>query len=888
MTHFETTIETFPKAGRFVTIKNNAAIKMRNEYRSLKHAKKTIVFLSVALALSLSALLSGCRRDSRQTEYEIKYEAIRPEWAAESPLPSPPDLIQNKFVDSVKYEGGYVWFGLKGFGLARLKPETGKWSLYDAGGAFKRLEIHDVEVIGDTVYIGTGGNGLLKLDTGSNRWSQAGPDIFEGLKSAVELLRIDNDLYVSGHSGLFVYSIDTNKLNKLHEGKFTGLAKADNKIFASLFSTESGLMMCVINPDAQQQNTECFVNKDFNLSGYVLVPEKSDLLISCPNGYLVYDTKKNGFKQVTQKTGLIDGFQTSRILKYQGGRLIVTSSGGLVFEDLKKNKWIFIDMEAGFPDFALTSINTDGKYLYFGSDQGIKIIGPDRFELMKSLAENKSDGSDEQSIRTGNAKSSSPWRRFTVRDGLLSNKIFSLITVSDDVWVGTDYTGLSRISPDDFSLKTFQPDAKSGKSDRSIGATTKMASDGNEIWHGGYGYFAVFDRKLEKWKDFFSFSDMPESANVEAILIDPDSVWIGVRKAGYITIDRNTKKQKTYLGDYMRFSPYMTFLIRARDSVWAGMDTGIRRFNASTGAFNHIGVDIFDVQTAQADGDVLWIGCRERTFPPGPNNSGVYRLDARTRHLVSFYDAGSVCGTHVNDLFVDGPNVWVATKQGLFKHSRLTGRWERFGKDSGLEATNITAITVNSDMLFLGSNQGVYAMPAIQFSSRKGRDAYTRAWKLYNDGRWPQAAHYFEKALDFADANRKEEILYRIARSHELNGNKQAAFDIYSALLKERPLLLLDMQSIYTDLRGYGRYISEAKHLCDRLKEGSYDKTYCKAFLARFEPSLKRYALNLERGEDFEGADKCWNIVAEITNDKTWRAEAKENIERLAGIAKRR
>ncbi len=881
--------ENIRKARKFVVFHKSEADQSLSEYLILNRRKTAIAMFSIAISLLSSMSLSGCRRDKKPAEYEIKYEAVRPEWAVEKPLPSPPDSIGNMYVDSVKFEGGCVWFGLRGFGLARLKPETGKWSIYDAGGAYKKLEIHDVEPVGDIVYIGTGGNGLLRLDTISNRWSHAGPDIFEGLKSAIELVRIKNDIYISGHSGFFAYDTASNRLQKLLDGKFSGLTYAEDRIIAS-YIKEEGLRLCLVNPNKRPLKPECFTKKETELAGFVLAPDGSETLISCYDGYLIYNAKNGSFKQVKQKTG-VESFQTSRIMKYRGGRLIVTTSGSLVFEDIEKDKWVFIDVETGLPDFALTSAITDGKNLYFGSDQGIRIIGPERFELMKSMAESK-DGADgaanEKSILTGGAKASSPWRRFTVRDGLLSDKIFSLITVSDEVWVGTDFNGLTRISIKDFSLKTFLPEEKAAGAKKTFRAVTKMASDGDEIWHGGYGYFAVFDRRLEKWTDYFILRDMPESANIEAILIDPDSTWIGVRKFGYITIDRNTKKQEPHQGDYMRFSPHMTFLIRARESVWAGMDTGIRKFNAATGAFNHVGVDLFDVQTAQADGDAMWIGCRERTFPPGPNNSGVYRFDTRTRHLVSYNDAGAVCGTHVNDLFVDGPNVWVATKQGIYKHSRLTGRWERFGKDCGLEANNITAVAVNSDMLFLGSNQGVYAMPTIQFSSQKGRDAYSKAWKLYNAGRWPQAAQSFKKALDFADDNKKEDLLYRLARSHEMNGDKETAYNIYESLLKKRPLLLLDMQSIYTDLFGYGNYIDEVRKICEETKEGAYDRKYCNAFLARSEPSLKRYALNLERGGNVEEAVRRWKIVADITADKTWRAEAKENISRLSDVAKKR
>ncbi len=888
MTRHDTNKTAHFEAGIFSEPRNRAAMKSveNNFFFKLNRASGIIIALTTALLLTAS--FSGCRRDKKPAEYEIKYEAVTPESDAESPVPSPPDSIKDMYVDSVKYEGGHVWFGLRSFGLARLNPKTGEWSLFDSGGAYKRLEILDVEAVGDIVYIGTGGNGLLKLDTLSNRWTSVGPDIFDGLKSAVELVKDGDDIYVSGHSGFFVYNIVSNKLEKLLDGKFSGLVSSKDRIIASHVK-EEGLRLCVVNPDIRPRKVECLIKKEFELAGFVAVMDGSDVLVSCFDGYLIFNSKNSSFKRIRQKTG-VESFQTSRIMKYQGGRLIVTTSGSLVFEDIEKDKWTFIDVETGLPDFALTSAVTDGKNLYFGSDQGIRIIGPERFELMKSMADNKGgEGSaaNEKSILTGGAKASSPWRRFTVRDGLLSDKVFSLTTVSDEVWVGTDFNGLSRISINDFSLKTYLPEDRAARTDKIFRAVTKMASEGDEIWHGGYGYYAVFDRKLEKWTDYVTLQDAPEHANVEAIMIDPDSIWIGVRKIGYLTIDRNTKKQRTFQGDYMRFSPFMTFIIRARDSVWAGMDTGLRKFNESSGAFNHVGVDIFDTQAAHSDGDTMWIGCRERTFPPGPNNSGVYRFDTRTRHLVSYNDAGCVCGTHVNDLFVDGPNVWVATKQGLYKHSRLTGRWERVGKESGLEASNINAVAVNSDMLFLGTNQGVFAMPTVQFSSRKGRESYAKAWKLYNVGRWPQAAQSFKKALDCADPGGKEDILYRIARSHELNGNKEAALDIYNSLLKTRPLLFLDMQSVYTDLRGYGPYINEVKQLCDKLKKGSKDKKYCETFLSRSEPSIQRYASNQERGGDIEGASRSWKIIAEITKDKFWRGEAEENSARLAAAKKR-
>ncbi|HOY62467.1 MAG TPA: hypothetical protein PK745_04740, partial [bacterium] len=250
---------------------------------------------SIAISLLSSMSLSGCRRDKKPAEYEIKYEAVRPEWAVEKPLPSPPDSIGNMYVDSVKFEGGCVWFGLRGFGLARLKPETGKWSIYDAGGAYKKLEIHDVEPVGDIVYIGTGGNGLLRLDTISNRWSHAGPDIFEGLKSAIELVRIKNDIYISGHSGFFAYDTASNRLQKLLDGKFSGLTYAEDRIIAS-YIKEEGLRLCLVNPNKRPLKPECFTKKETELAGFVLAPDGSETLISCYDGYLIYNAKNGSFK----------------------------------------------------------------------------------------------------------------------------------------------------------------------------------------------------------------------------------------------------------------------------------------------------------------------------------------------------------------------------------------------------------------------------------------------------------------------------------------------------------------------------------------------------------------------------------------------------------------
>jgi ligand-binding sensor domain-containing protein len=89
----------------------------------------------------------------------------------------------------------------------------------------------------------------------------------------------------------------------------------------------------------------------------------------------------------------------------------------------------------------------------------------------------------------------------------------------------------------------------------------------------------------------------------------------------------------------------------------------------------------------------------------GTYGGGLLRLDA-TGNWRRFADLRGPIEINPNAMAVTGKHVFAGTLSGgLLVYDRQAGRWTRF--EAGLPSMNVTALAVDADTLYIGTDNGV-------------------------------------------------------------------------------------------------------------------------------------------------------------------------------------
>jgi tetratricopeptide (TPR) repeat protein len=163
----------------------------------------------------------------------------------------------------------------------------------------------------------------------------------------------------------------------------------------------------------------------------------------------------------------------------------------------------------------------------------------------------------------------------------------------------------------------------------------------------------------------YRVSDGLPSNQIEAIVIDGDTLWIGTPK-GLAQVDVSISAES-----------------------WRLIADGVDLINTMfDGAIN--------VRTLAVDDAELWIGTL---------NHGVIRYDTFTRIPENYDTSGGFPHNQVNDIKILGDEVWIATFSGVVRFNRSKDEWAVFDKrNDGLPADDITALAVTSKAVWIGTS----------------------------------------------------------------------------------------------------------------------------------------------------------------------------------------
>ncbi|MFC1474683.1 tetratricopeptide repeat protein, partial [bacterium] len=465
-------------------------------------------------------------------------------------------------------------------------------------------------------------------------------------------------------------------------------------------------------------------------------------------------------------------------------------------------------------------------------------------------------------------------------DGLLNDKISAILPVGDSVWLGSHIFGLTKLSLTDLGIENFTYESSEKKVAYSA-ITSELVLDDNIIWYGGYGFHGRFNIADEEWMEPPQRIAEDFQHNIEALHVERDKVWMGVRKEGFRVLDRASGEWKRYQSSYLDISPFLTDIKRVGDTLFFSMDTGLKRYSEKNNSFRRVDVSVFDIESMSPDGSDLWLGSRERSMTAGSNNTGLYRYNTKTCHLTSFNTLPDSRGTHVNKVVTDGPFVWVASGQGLERFCRLTGEWDSYTFGESLATDDVYTLAISGNTLLFGTDNGLFIKTIRQFDSEEDAELYRQAWHAEKAGDSAGAAEIYSTLASVLPRKEADYILYRRARCLESAGNSARALAIYEKLLVDYPLLLADIETVYSSAHGMDTYLQKLQALESGYPEGSRERALCSAYLKNIDVSLKLLASRMERSGNKEKAIKYWKLVSRVTEKPDLKKEAQKKTRSL-------
>lgn len=825
------------------------------------------------LIISFSLLLCGCPKKV-ENEPEVKtlsYDIHRPEWIYSEGTQNIPLEIAGKKAMSAERCGDSVLYGIYGYGLAEYELNTESWKLTP-------IDVREVVVSGigcsdATIYAGISGHGIMEIDrrTGEKHIYVNGTGSEQN--RFLGLIYYEGKAWAPTEVGLYVYDVISKSYELIIDTRCMGITLAEGKI---ILATVERPGRTILEYDALSAKEERRIKIPGEVRVYGAVHYENGILyLLSNNGITLFNTEDASYQ-------FYDGYEylgksrIGRIAVYEGYIVCGTDNGILVL-DLNETKWTLMGVGSGIPAGMQSSIASVGGYLFLASDTGPFALSRETFKQAMFLAEPHAavagEGGNSRGEISRETSSLSKWININERDGLLNNSVYSLIMTRDDVWVGTSISGLNRISLEDYSVKTYMMEGNTEKG--LYHPVAELQKYGDSIFHAGYTFYGEFSIEKEDWVKPVRVFSLDKPLDSEGLYVDEDGVVMAVRKEGLRFRKRDSEEWEIIDASYLNTSPFMTDITRVRGTYYISMDAGVQKFNLEKKLFRYLETGLLDIKSLAADGSSLWIGAKERNVPLGPQNTGLYRYNIYSGNLVEYRLLPDMDATHINDIEVDGPLVWVASEQGLFRLNRLTGEWTSYAGLPEIPPGKVTAVSVFADSIAVGTDAGVFIKKIFLFQNNEMRDIYRKAWELEKAGKYQSAEKLYAELEDTVGESMKGYLEFRRADCLYNDGSYQAAKVMYEYLLEENPLLIADLENLFVETYEYDTYVRALLKEEEVIGEDAAQKKYCEIHLRNVPSSLVKVAARMEKDGKLERAQDYWKLIVELPDSLNGIEDAK-------------
>ena len=634
------------------------------------------------------------------------------------------DGLAGDSVTQITIDDDYIWVGTQ-TGVSRYDKLTDSWNNYDKDSGLIDNSVTAIAADEDSVWLGTKNKGLSRYDQRNSEFVRAYTKRDRLTSDQINALAVDGTSLWLGtaDSGAQRYILSVNTWRK--------------------YTTEAGLPSNHITAIAADGNVVWFGTYEHGLARYDLRHEKwrtygeikalsdndvKDILVTDES---VWVATRSGLNQATypegsafstelnwwtlsKAEGLADNYLTTVV--EVGEDLWVGTPRGLGVRHGNEDRWTFFTTKDGLAHDFVTCVawelenkNAESTLtrLWIGTRVGFSTYEPQSrkwnthpsdLQISGWINDIKLDGNFVWIATTEGLvyynRSTHASGTLTKADGLLSEVINTIAIEDNSVWLGTT-SGLARLEK------------------------STLAKIENERTRG----------QEDKLTVPFSFN-MPH-ANVRAIVVDGDAIWIGTPSglANYnIAEDAWTHYTRENTNGGL-VSDNIKTISKNSGKVWVGTIAGVSCLDEKTGRWSkHVAAATTEVLRSNwvsklaEDGDGLWFGNWKDS-----TGGAIVRYDRLTETFRFFSKEDLPLKstdsplTRIHALTVSENEVWVGTNGGLLRYDKATDTWRHYTVEDGLPNNEVWTIVLDPPYLWTAHVGGVVSRYSLK----------TDVWKAY-------------------------------------------------------------------------------------------------------------------------------------------------------------
>lgn len=294
------------------------------------------------------------------------------------------------------------------------------------------------------------------------------------------------------------------------------------------------------------------------------------------------------------------------------------------------------------------AIAVQGEEVWFGTYGGGATLYDQKAKVMRAYT---TKGDPMEQIDDGDTIK---WKNL-----LSYNHVSVILPDKDRIWFGTYFYGfggggISYYSPQG-SPQWKKFDTNNGRAKKVV----SMALDGDSLWVGSEKGLNLFDKKTERWKDFYSLQEGLSGNFVNAILVEPEFLWVGTN-GGIGRFQKDKKIWKTYAQKEGLTDAEIKSLVKVGPRIWAGS----------------IGGGLFEYDPASDS----WT----KMNPTDPCRSG---------------------GIH--SILVTREKIFICRDNGVSIYHLPKGQWESLTASDGLLSNAVFCAAEDKECIWFGTDQGV-------------------------------------------------------------------------------------------------------------------------------------------------------------------------------------
>ncbi len=651
------------------------------------------------------------------------------------------DGLAGDTVTQITIDDDYIWVGTEN-GVSRYDKLTDSWNNYDKDSGLIDNSVTAIAADEDSVWFGTENKGLSRYDQRNSEFVRAYTKRDRLTSDQINALAVDGTSLWLGtaDSGAQRYILSVNTWREytteggLPSNHITAIAADGNVVWFGTY--EHGLVRYDLR------------HETWRVYGAIKALSDNDVKHILATDESVWVATRSGLNQATY----LEGPEFSAALN-----------------------WRTLSKADGLADNYITAVVEVGKDLWVGTPRGLG-----KRQIPVESKENKVAKFASQH------KNEDRWTFFATKDGLAHDFVTCIAWESEHrgaqstfsrLWIGTR-AGLSTYEPQNRKWNTHPSGLQvSGwindiklddnfvwiattdgliyynRSARIAGKLTEtdglpsavintVGIEGNSIWIGTLSGLVRLDRstiiekenaarkKRDNERSFAPLLNAPH-ANVRAIVVDDDTIWIGtplglakynITEAAWTHYTRENTNEGLASDNVKTIS-------KNGGKVWVGTTAGVSCLDEGTGDWSkHVAATTTEmlhsnwVSKLAEDGDGLWFGNWKDS-----TDGAIVRYNGRTDTFRFFSKADLPLKsierpiTRIHALTVGGNAVWVGTNGGLLRYDKATDRWRHYTVEDGLPNNEVWTIVLDAPYLWTAHIGGVVSRYSLE----------TDTWETY-------------------------------------------------------------------------------------------------------------------------------------------------------------